>query len=518
MAAQHLFVVNNRRLYGFQDGPQGMRLNGVHEKSEAGLAGYRAFLASAERLPVKVVTDGFEEFRIERIPRVMGGKRKKLLERKARQAFLEARVIHQKLRVLKQEKLEEVLFVGLASEGGYDWCLAPLLEAGLPLEGLYSISQAAPELLALLSDGHEPYALLFTHCPDTGTRQTFFRDGKLLLSRLSQTGANLNQEFFSQIREEVYATRQYLNNLKLIPRDAVLPVHALTSGQSNALLKEALDSTELISGHLHNYGEVLQRCKLPDPGMDISQYLLVAHLFARKKKPAANFAKPAERKGMALHNAGGLMYLAGLALAAGGIGLSLANLYSAWDYESRIELRLPELNIQQRALRAAINRMPATQVAPEAMKDTVLWTSQLQRSRREPYADMALLGVLLEGFMDIRLLQIDWLHGLAPDSQQAAQQPPGETGQEAQQIPYSITIRAEFDNFDGDYRVTTKRIEEFVFALRKLPQVSGVQILSQPVNLNTWEQFAGGLNPANWSGTARPPAEFTLAVSLREAG
>lgn len=516
MTARHIFIVNDQNLYCFQDNRQGLYLNAVFANTSEGQANFAQFLDDADKLSVLLVVDCLEEFRIERIPKLLGNNRKNLLARKSRQIMPETRTVYQSLGWVKeQKKEEEILFIGLPSETVFSWCLIAIKNSNRPLEALYSISQINLELQKLLVGETPEYSLIFTHNPDSGTRQSFFRQGKILLSRLTKGGLNPDQQFFNQIRDEVYATRQYLNNLKLIPREAILPVHTLTSGLSDPLILEALNNTELVTANLHSYTDLLEKLRLENLGPEISLYQIIAYL-ANRKKSFRNFATSDERKGLLLHTAGNLLTIGSLAVAAGCMVLSLANVYAAWDYESRIQVRAPELNAQKKALRQVRNRMQPTSASPEIMKETVEWVESLKKQHPKPETYLALVGKVLEEFQDVRLKKFQWQNQSLQQQEGAGGRRGSEQVNDDADSP-KITIDGEILNFDGNYRRAVERVHNLTRALEQQPAVSRVTALKSPVNLNSWEQFTGALEEQLGTHSQTPVADFSLEISLREA-
>ncbi|MEO5351712.1 MAG: GspE/PulE family protein [Magnetococcus sp. XQGC-1] len=193
------------------------------------------------RLPVYLLVDVIEEeLRRERIPKIWGGDRTAVLERRLERIFPGTPLRRAVSQGRDREGGEWILFSGLTRPELVTPWLTAVRQTGQPLAGIWSLQLLSRALLRKLTTDAENVLLVGFH--SGGLRQTFFHRGRTLISRLTPVAGKTPGELATLLRQEVEKSRSYLNHLRLLSTggqaSAVLDLFVLAQG---ALLTELAD-------------------------------------------------------------------------------------------------------------------------------------------------------------------------------------------------------------------------------------------------------------------------------------
>ena len=317
-----------------------------------------AFAAAAPRGRWRMVVErGEEECRVERLPRLRGLDRRRLLAATAKRLFPATPYC-------RWERLE-------ADGEGERWCFSALadpgplrapLEAlgGQPLEGITSPVQLLPELLARLGE-RAGDRLVAWRALGSGLRLVLLRGGRPAATRLAPEGAELD--------EELAATRAYLERNGLWPEAAGEPFVLDGAGGVDCLGVHRFDP-----------------CPFADP-------LFAALALGLRRLPAY---RDGGRSVTPASNAP-LLLLTG-ALAAGG-----------WQAQAALENRQEAQRLEWAALRSAAPHTVVADVpSPRRLLAAVERADALAPFTLGTGAPLRRVGRVLEAFPEVRLEGLRW--------------------------------------------------------------------------------------------------------------
>ena len=201
-----------------------LRCYGDFVRGEVGRRQFGQFLQAHARTTMYLLADTVEEdFRLETLPRVRGSTRRALLARKLEQYYRNTpfRTACFIGRDRQHERHgDRYLFAALtATESLQDW-LAIMTERRVRLKGIYLLSMLSETLTRHLKFT-APHLLLCERL-ESGLRQSYLHQGRLLFSRLVLMPPVTQYELDAFYTTETEKTRLYLVSQGLIGHDTVL--------------------------------------------------------------------------------------------------------------------------------------------------------------------------------------------------------------------------------------------------------------------------------------------------------
>ncbi|MBF0181300.1 MAG: hypothetical protein HQM03_14855 [Magnetococcales bacterium] len=226
----------------------------VFAQEESGRVRFREYLEQAgEPDAVLILVDiTEEELKLERVPKLNPFRRSLLLQNRANR-LLRHTVFRHALalgRVPGEEGGQEsALFAGLtAPEDGLLPWLSILEERRLPVAGIWSIPLLTPRLFRSQTDPTHRDQLLVS-VNSGGLRQTYLRDGRILISRLSRIPAVEVEDLPPFLHGEVARMQGYLVSQRLYAWNTELHVYILCHPALHALMSRG--PHEIGSARLH---------------------------------------------------------------------------------------------------------------------------------------------------------------------------------------------------------------------------------------------------------------------------
>ncbi|MGQ0577350.1 MAG: hypothetical protein ACT4PQ_00395, partial [Betaproteobacteria bacterium] len=221
---------------------QGRRLAGCKRfgNDEAGWAAFSNFLRAARGIPIHIMVDSVDEdYRFETLPHARGRDRVEMVGRKLKQLYHGTSYHSCSLqdRGTGKRKDDRYLFAALTDPD----LLSPWLRAvesnGLPVAGVYPLPMVTTSLLELLRLKHTN--LLIVTKNTAGVRQTFFKDLKFRISRLTplRDATGVADQYYA---DEISNTRMYLDALTVTHVDDTLQLLILDQDDSLAGLPAAI--------------------------------------------------------------------------------------------------------------------------------------------------------------------------------------------------------------------------------------------------------------------------------------
>jgi len=499
MFAKKFLYLSDNRLAAWQWRGGKLAHSGDFNLDPDGYASFDDYLAQAPGTPIHILVDVIEEdFRNETIPHILGKDRQTLIERKLNQLFRTTTYRHASLqgRETAGRRDDKLLLTGLTNEELLKPWVDRIAQRKLPLAGIYSLphlSQMLAKKVKLLA----PHQLLITR-QSTGLRQSYFQEGLLKFSRLTLLASDDMLTMQDTVHRECLRTQQYLNSLRLLPRDQPLDIALCGARYLQQLQPESM-SAPLLRYQLFGLEDIFRRLGLKIPGGDLTSELLYLNLLGRFHPPQ-HYASPGQRwyDQLRLIRAGILGATA--ATIAASAYVSLMNFNQALDDHQQGDNIAHETQGLQRQYQTIKSTFPPTPVPAEDMKNAVELVEAAARKNVMPDPLLGLISRALEAAPAIRLNQIKWSVSDKPSEEPTATPPPPAGKNE--NIVASITINRESPYqiaiLDGeitpfsDYRSALESVNHFVEALKKTPPLQ-VAPLVMPINIGSQASLQGSV-------------------------
>jgi hypothetical protein len=355
-----------------------IKFEGEFNHEPVGLEALAAYLRKHRSSLFYLLADLAEEgFQLEDLPFVQGGDRNALLQRRLSQYYyntpLSAAISLGRAKEGRRD--EKILFAALTRIETFSPWLDTLREAEAVLAGVYSVPLVLAGFAPQLLGAGGP--VLFVSLTRGGVRQTFFDNGKLHFSRLSQLATRGLDEIGRTCATDSAKIFQYLVAQRQIPRGVPLRAVVLANAGQMPDLQEFCRNTNDLHFEFVDLGVAARQLGLKDLPADSNADNIFIHCLATRTPPQ-QFAPDAERRfhklwqvRFALTSAAWIV-LASCLLYAGKTALNVYELRDAIDttkstiaadtlcYKSILD-GLPKVNLSPENLRLLIGRYDALQ-------------------------------------------------------------------------------------------------------------------------------------------------------------
>jgi hypothetical protein len=392
MAAKRILLLDGPFLTAHYWSAGRIKVEGEFSHEPVGLEALAAYLNKHRSSLFYLLADIAEEgFQLEDLPFVQGGDRDALLQRRLSQYYyntpLSAAISLGRAKEGRRD--EKLLFAALTRIETFTPWLDTLREAEAILAGVYSVplvlAGCAPQLLS------EKGPVLFVSLTRGGVRQSFFDQGKLHFSRLSQLATHNLDEIGRASANDSAKIFQYLVAQRQIPRGVALRTVVLANAAQIPALQDFCHNTAELQFEFIDLAATARQQKLKDIPVDSNADNLFIHCLATKT-PAQQFAPASERRfyklwqiRFALTNTAWII-LAGCLLFAGKTALNVYELRDTTEatkaltaadtqrYNAILE-GLPKISITPDNLRTLTGRVEALQKRTPAMEPLLMHLS-----------------------------------------------------------------------------------------------------------------------------------------------
>jgi len=340
-----------------------------------------------------------------------------------------------------------------------------------------------------------PHQLLITR-QSSGLRQSYFQEGQLKFSRLTLLAGEDMLAMQDAVLRECQRTQQYLNSLKLLPRDQPLDIAVCGARHLLQLQPESMNAP-LLRYQILNLEEIFGRLGLKIPAGELTSEPLYLQLLGRFPPPQ-HYATPGQRWHDQLRvGRAGILGLTAATIAASSY-VSLMNFNQALDDHHQGEKIARETQGVQREYQTVKSTFPPTLIPAEDMKNAVELVEAAERKNVMPDSLLGLISRALESAPAIRLNQIKWQVSDKPADEASLNQPSpaGGNANAASNIKigkegaYQIVILdGEITPF-SDYRSALDSVDLFIEALKKTPSLQ-VTPLSKPIDTGSRASLQG---------------------------
>ena len=377
---------------------------------DKGRSEFEAYLRGVSKSTISIIVDSIDEdYRSETLPHAAGADRAQLISRKLRQLFRStpyaAAGLQEQTKGNRRE--DQYLFAAMTRPELLAPWLRVITELSIPITGIYLLPVVAFSVADRLEIKRPN--LLIVSKNESGLRQTFCKDGKLRVSRLTTPREDSTQSttFYA---EEINSTRMYLDALTVTHVDDILTVLILDHDGSLADLRDA------ITEHRPNMeclrlGPTELEGALGISEAETSSYPDALHLYLlATTRPIMNLAPAALKTRLQVHLFGKVIYAAAASVASLAVLWSLVNAALIIQASGEIERLTQRARTFQLQYQAVTERFPETPAGSEMLRDSVEAAKRIDTLRQTPSAFMMVLGSAMNGSPNIGLNRIEWVH------------------------------------------------------------------------------------------------------------
>ncbi|MBF0162259.1 MAG: hypothetical protein HQL88_08215 [Magnetococcales bacterium] len=493
---------------------------GVHfENSTEGQEAFRSYWqqhlpAGAVYLLVDVIE---EDLHNEITPKLVGSNRKKMLAGRGRRMFRHTPFFygHVQGKMADDKLKEQVLFLGLTEPDKLLEWLTLLQEQRAQLAGIVSLPLLCQELFKKNLLEHSDALVIV---PNQGRlRQVFLRDGRMLVSRLSNFQGQAAEDVQMFIHGEVARMQGYLASLRLVNHNATLEVYVLCAGELHDLLSSGKNAVSSYHCHPLNAEAVATRLGVTTELRHTDHLEPFFCGFLLKQRNRNHYARTEDSRLYRTLRLRTLLRFLNLAFLLLGVGTGLVLFLDGFATYSR----LPELSRKADAAQVALQQVGGSDQDVAAGIDlvgVVRTVDTLRRFATTPQPMLLTISQVLTQHGDIWLAGLEWFAGPPPPDPKEGTAKKGGRPDKAppkQNVPNKpglqhARLRGELRPFTGNTEQAREKIQAFMEALRALPAVLAVSALSMPVDPSQTAVLERG----NMAASAKQ-AEFLLLVILQ---
>ena len=493
------------------------------EADEEGLSRFATYLSNDSSTPAMMLVDLVEEeFREDTIPHVIGGDRKAILRTKQNRLFRDPQFTHalSQGRETGGRRDDRMLFSALIRPDLLAPWLAQLARHKVPLKGIYSLAILSQDLLKKLSIS-AGQALLVSLQSSGGLRQTFFRDGRMKISRLAAMPGLEKSQYASYMLAEVEKTRRYLNSLRLVSNDAPLEVYILSQGRLGSDLKQQASNSITTRYHIADMDETAKAVGLK--GTMASPYAdALLSEFLVRRPPSNHYARNEDRQYFGLYRTRLGLVAVGLLLLLGSLTWSGFRFFEGALAKQQTVAVSRQTSFYSGRYNLAKETLPPAPAEAMDLQKAVNSVAALGRFKSTPWDLMVAVSRGLEDFPTLKLASVDWRSSMDPNAAVGREQPRTQPaasnnpqfnpdGSPIVPMLYQLArLKGEIDPFDGNYRLALQQVRAFAATLKKLNGMRSVRILSLPLDISSQERLTGSAS----ADVGASAAEFEIKIVL----
>lgn len=457
--------------------------------------------------PLMFLADIAEEgFQLENIPHLQGADRAALITRRLGQYFYGtpfATAISLG-RETSGRRDERVQFAALTRPEMITPWVECLRAARVPLRGVYSLPLVLAKQKLAFAAGEKRFILVTVS--QGGLRQTFFDDGQMRFSRLTQLPNTRVNTIGSTCSRETTKTVQYLLGQRSISRGARLPVFFIAHPDHHIELREQCpdvgDVNYVMIDLVAGAATLGYKSAITDSHSDT----VLAHFLARNP-PREQFAPASDRQMFRLWQirfglrAAAAAFLAAGLLAGGKLMLDASLLNSESE---RLDLSIAG---NQQRYQDILSGLPLVSVTPANLRAVLSGMDELAQHAPEVRQALAHLGTTLTEFPGIDLKRLKWEASdkAAIDPKQAANAtasaiPGAPSSSPAPITPASAWSILEIEGtlplgLHADQRRQIELIGQFVKHLQRAGAL--VRVITMPVEIQSDKAMRSDDRPAS---------------------
>lgn len=406
------FTASGHQVYLWRSGT--LALEGIFAPDDEGVTEFQSFAKRHSKSLYYVLADlSGEDFHGEIIPRLRGGDRQAVIERRLAQRYRDTRLAATislgSVAIAGGRSNERLLLASFTSTQEFSPWLDALTDAGAKLAGVYSVPLIAPILATRLAAriGARNARMFVVSMNSAGLRQSYLEDGKLRFARLERTAEITPEALAAFVRSETLRLVQYLSSLRVLPRDGP-PITAMViapAGQRE-VFEQSLPSDGRLTFRTIDLPEAARICGIKRAdGIGAEQLYL--HL-AAKRAPKDQFARGEDRKEFLLWRLQRAVAAAGALGLAACVIFACVKLLALMDVRDQTILQQKETRSTEQEYQRITSAFPVNQTTTENLKATVDEFRLIATQSAAPGPAFTYLSRALEQFPQIELIQLSW--------------------------------------------------------------------------------------------------------------
>jgi hypothetical protein len=508
---QHILYLSAQSVIFHQLANNSVKSVGRYALNDSGLQMLRAALVMTRPESVCILADLIEEeFRLEKLPHTYGRDRNKLHARHRAKLFRGTPFRYSQVlgRSAEGRRDDIVSFSALTNRDNLEPLLALLEQTGIPLSGISALPAITPRLLTPLS-ATRGNVLVVTEQPDEGLRQTYVCNGQVRFSRLAPISESSPEQYCTVLDAETHKTRRYLDTLKLLPRNELLDVYAITDTRRVQSTQRYCRNEELLQIHpvsLARLAAHLGFDSCPD-----SRYSNLLYCYLAGKHSVDNqYAPPARLKNYNTLRTGKAMYMAAWLFAVAGStwsGINSVDGLFMEDDTASIRAAIVALEARYRQVSSDLPMQPDE---ARAMHEAIRIAESLESVRTDLTGLFSRIGSAFARHPGLQMTKFNWYSANARNRQNETTPVYATTPSS----PYvTATISGQLRHFDGNYRLAHATVENLIQDLKAQPGVIHVALTRTPLDTRESSEIQGELS----RNTTQEEAGFDLEIVLETA-
>lgn len=475
----------------------------VFQNEAAGWSAFTQMLASLPRMPAYLMTDvADEEFRAETLPHAAPRARQEMLKRKLSQLYRSspyATAVFQE-REHDKRRDDRFLFVAMNNRDALKAWLEALQVRDFPVAGVFLLPLVSQQLVQQLQLPEED--ILLVSLQSAGLRQSYFRNRKLIISRLTPIDAVNRYSFLHEIEK----TRAFLMNSRMLIRDTSMTVYFLDPEDRNAALFADLTAEPQLAvqriGRARLAEKTLVMRGLPGNCADA---LMLATL-GRMRHPVNLAASPTLTR-YRRHVVQLGLYRASAATVAGAVLWSGFNFWQTRQLTQESAEAAIQTQTQQRMYTQAAEHFLKAPVAAENLRKAVEVAQALARKYRTPEGAFVASSRVVDQFPSVALTAVEWRRAPKTLNEPRLGAAPGtEEGE-------TLVLDAQIRPFNGDYRAALETAEHMLKTAKTLPNVANASLLKLPLDIRPESGITG--NTIETADAVKQDASFKLSLQWK---
>lgn len=517
MAAKRILLLDGPVLTAHLWQAGRIKLEGEFNHEPGGLDALAAYLEKYRSSLFYLLADTAEEgFQLEDIPFVQGADRAALLQRRLSQYYYNTPLSTAVSlgRAKDGRRDEKILFAALTKIETFTPWLDTLRESQAILAGVYSVPLVLAGFAAQLLKEAGP--VLVVTLTRGGVRQTFFDQGKLHFSRLSQLATRGLDEIGRTCAADSAKIFQYLVAQRQIPRGVPLRTVVLANDSQTPDLKAYCRDTGELRFEFVDLVAASRQQGLKTFAADGNADDLFIHLLATRA-PAQQFAPAAERRFFKLWQVRYALTRTAWTVLAACLIFAAKTAFDAYDSGNEIEATKAATANDNQRYQGILQGLPQVSLSPDKLRAVIGRVDDLQKRMPAMEPLLIQLSLALNENPRIELARLAWQ---ITDRLDAAEKPDpkrpaaAKTGvaPAGQQGWVSVEIDAQLPlSLVSDQRAQIDLIEGFAARLRD-PQTD-VRVLSRPFDIESDKPLKSS-GEAGKAQSAEVP-KFSLRMARR---
>ena len=514
MQVKHVLYLSDVSLIFCEIDSAGLKSIFTHSLTDADyIDKFQRFLAKHQPESFSIFLDVMgEEFKHEKIPHIGGKDRELLLDRKCKGLFANANLTWRKhlYREKTSRKDDVYLLISVPLPSAVEHVFDALMQMKQKVSGVYSASILERDLLSALPTSPQSLTVSRILGSSPGKklyRQTFMKEGELLMSRVTSISGETHEQVFPQLLSEVERMRHFLSGTRQLDSRQKLDVLlALDDAESAQLLQQQAGNDKVNMSAVSLDG-IAKNKKLGSHGSFSSlAELLLAYVSLKHVKP---HFKPAglcdsfqtkHAKGFVRWCSAGLLVLS---IVAASVIIFLAK--SEQAKVDALQAGVAQLERHKNVLSASAQ---VTELEPRLMKQIVDLHQLLSLYQYGPDRVLSVLSRAYAGFNTISLLELSWVKGKQDKQRRRGKSSGPFTNKlkELRKFKLKVGLPASLGN-----RVILDRVSDFSNALMEQPEIQQVTREMAAIDTSAKAQIAETLGEG---ASLKRPVEFTLLITM----